>query len=407
MRLISLLLCFACLAFGADGQPGQSRPKVRAVTAFINIDPQHYDQQFAETVSFLDSARKALVAGGFEVEGIRIATQAFPRYIAGMKKEEAVAFIAKLAAVAHTRHFALNIGPAMLTDADDTAPVDVLIQALVAGGVASSIVMAGEDGIHWRSLGEAARLIKEVGQKSQNGVGNFSFAAIAMVKPYGPFFPGAYHLGTGHTFAIAFEGANVVEEVFARYHDPKQAQEVLTKALSKHMVDAEAVAFKVAKESGWTYAGIDATPAPAGSVSIGHAIESFLGGAPFGSSGTMTAASIITHAVKATPIRHVGYTGLMVPVLEDDDLAKRWGEGTYTADSLLAYSAVCAGGLDTVPLPGDTSQTQIARMLGDVASLAYKWNKPLAARLLPAPGKKAGDRTAFGGSRMLLNTTLR
>jgi uncharacterized protein (UPF0210 family) len=46
-------------------------------------------------------------------------------------------------------------------------------------------------------------------------------------------------------------------------------------------------------------------------------------------------------------------------------------------------------------------------MLGDVASLAFKWKKPLGARLMPAPGKKAGDKTAFVGGKMLLNTTVR
>jgi|HubBroStandDraft_1064217.scaffolds.fasta_scaffold34730_2 uncharacterized protein (UPF0210 family) len=400
MRLILTLLCCASLALGGE------RPKVRAVTAFINIDPQHYDQQFDDTLKFLDSARKSYAAAGFEVEGVRIATQPFPVYTAGMKPDEALAFLGKIAALAHERHFGLNIGPAMLEDGDDTAPVDLLIRALVAGGVTSSLVIAGDDGIHWRAIGQAARLIKEVGAKSANGVGNFSFAAIAMVKPYGPFFPGAYHLGSGRVFAVAFEGASVVEEVFARFQEPRQAEQELTKALSKQMVDAEAVAVTLGKESGWAYGGIDPTPAPNGSVSIGHAIESFLG-APFGSSGTMTAASIITHAVQAVPIRRVGYSGLMVPVLEDETLAKRWAEGTYTADSLLAYSAVCAGGLDTVPLPGDISEAKIAHMLGDVASLAFKWRKPLAARLLPAPGKKAGDMTEFKGGKMLLNTTLR
>ena len=97
----------------------------------------------------------------------------------------------------------------------------------------------------------------------------------------------------------------------------------------------------------------------------------------------MTAAGVITRAVQSTPIKHVGYSGLMVPVLEDNLLAKRWAEGTYNRDSLLAYSAVCATGLDTVPLPGDITEEQIARILGDVASLAWKWQKPLAARLLP------------------------
>jgi hypothetical protein len=164
------------------------------------------------------------------------------------------------------------------------------------------------------------------------------------------------------------------------------------------------VAVAIAGKSGWTYAGIDPTPAPLGDVSIGRAIESFTGG-PFGSSGTMTAAAIITRAVQAAPVKRVGYSGLMVPVLEDNILARRWAEGTYNIDSLLAYSAVCAGGLDTVPLPGDVSEEQVARILGDVATLAYKWQKPLAARLLPVPGKKAGDRTEFDDPRMA-NTTI-
>jgi uncharacterized protein (UPF0210 family) len=51
-----------------------------------------------------------------------------------------------------------------------------------------------------------------------------------------------------------------------------------------------------------------------------------------------------------------------------------------------------------VPLPGDTSEAAIAGIVGDVATLAFKWNKPLAVRLLPAPGKKAGEMTEFSGA---------
>jgi uncharacterized protein (UPF0210 family) len=156
---------------------------------------------------------------------------------------------------------------------------------------------------------------------------------------------------------------------------------------------------QAAAGSGWTYAGLDPTPAPLGDVSIGRAIESFTG-APFGSSGTMTAAAVITRAVQSVPVKRVGYSGLMVPVLEDAVLAKRWDEGTYTMDALLAYSAVCAGGLDTIPLPGDIGEDRLAHILSDVATLAYKWQKPLAARLLPAPGRKAGERTEFEDARM-------
>jgi len=191
----------------------------------------------------------------------------------------------------------------------------------------------------------------------------------------------------------------VVADVFATQKEPVAAEKQLAAALAKHLKDAEAVAMQVATKSGWSYAGIDPTPAPLGDVSIVRAIESFTG-APFGSSGTMTAARIITHAVQSAPVKRTGYSGLMVPVLEDNVLAQRWAEGTFNIDSLLAYSAVCAGGLDTVPLRGDIGEDQIARILGDVASLAFKWQKPLAARLLPVPGAKAGDMTNFGDARM-------
>jgi hypothetical protein len=62
---------------------------------------------------------------------------------------------------------------------------------------------------------------------------------------------------------------------------------------------------------------------------------------------------------------------------------------------MLAYSAVCGTGLDTIPLAGDVTQEQIARVIGDMASLAWKWKKPLSARLQPESGKKAGDKTDF------------
>ncbi len=316
-----------------------------------------------------------------------------------MKRDEALTFLHKIEDLSTQLKFAPNIGAVMQGDSDDAASLEILAAALSTTKLNASMVIAGEDGVHWKAIHEAAKLILNVARSSPHGRGNFNFAATAMVKPYGPFYPGAYHLGTGHTFAVGLEGANVVGEVFAQYHEPHEAEMQLAAALSRHMRDAETVATKVAESSGWIYAGIDPTPAPLGDVSIGRAIESFTGG-PFGISGTMTAAGIITRAVQSVPVKRVGYSGLMVPVLEDNVLARRWAEGTFNLDSLLAYSAVCAGGLDTIPLPGDTSEDQIARILGDVASLAYKWQKPLAARLLPVPGRKAGERTEFDDPRM-------
>jgi uncharacterized protein (UPF0210 family) len=385
------------LALDAAGAP---KPKVRAITGFVTIDAKSYPAQLEETVKFLSRVRDAVKAAGYDVAGIRISTQPFPEYTRGLSHADALKLLRGIDELGGRLGFNPNIGPAMVKDTDDTAPVGLITEVLSMPGnrLNANIVTAGDDGIHWNAVRNAARIVKGVGERSPHGQGNFNFAAIAMLKPYGPFYPGAWHPGGGQrSFAIGLEAANVVMDVFSREHDPRTAGKALTDALAVHMRAVEAAAVKAAAGSGWTYAGIDPTPAPGGAVSIGAAIESFTG-APFGSPGTETAAGIITRAVKDVPVKQTGYSGLMIPVLEDNVLTRRWTEGTYGLDSILAYSAVCAGGVDTVPLAGDTSEDAIARIIGDVATLAFKWNKPLAARLLPAPGKKAGETTEFSGA---------
>jgi len=259
----------------------------------------------------------------------------------------------------------------------------------------ASALIVTEEGINWPAIQATAKMLKYVAEKSVRGQGTFNFAATAMVKPGTPFYPGSYHLGAGKQFAVGLEGAGVVAEAFkAHPEDPDKARAALAQAWNAELTQAEVIAQKVAAQSKWEYTGIDPTPPPLMDNSIGTAIENYTG-QPFGSSGTMTAAGIITSAVKSAKVKQVGYAGLMLPILEDKQLAQRWTEGRITIDALLAYSSVCATGLDTVPLPGDVTPEQIARIYGDMATLAYKWNKPLTARLQPAPGKHAGEMTDF------------
>jgi uncharacterized protein (UPF0210 family) len=383
----------------------QAKPKVRAITAFIRVDAANLDSQVGEAVTFLKAAREEYKSAGFEVETIRVVTQPLADYTKGMKHADAVALLHKYSNLSEKLGFTANLGAIMLSEDDSHAAVDLAIDVFASTKINGSLIVADDKGIHWKSIREAAHLVKAVAAKSPNGAGNLNFATAAMIKPYTPFYPAAWHDGPGKIFAVGLESANVVAEVFAQYREPGPAESKLAEALTKHLLRAEASAVRIAAATKWTYAGIDPTPAPLGEVSIGRAIENFTG-APFGSGGTMTAASIITRAVQSTPVKQVGYSGLMVPVLEDVVLAKRWEERTYTLDSLLAYSAVCAGGLDTIPLRGDISEEALARIMGDVASLAWKWRKPLAARLLPAPGKGPGDHTAFSDDRMA-NTIVR
>jgi uncharacterized protein len=398
-RILPAIVLFAAITCPALRAADRAKPKVRAVTGFITVDAKSYPSQFEEAAKFLNQVRETIQAAGYEVQGIRITTQPFPDYTRGLSRAEALKVLRGISELAGKQHFAVSVGPAMSKDNDSTVPVEILTKALSTPGnrVSGTIMTAGEDGIHWNAVRQAAHLIKTVGERSPHGQGNSSFAAAAMIKPYVPFYPGSWHPAGGpRSFSIGLESANVVMDVFAREHDPRTAAAALTKALTIHARAVEAAAMKATAGSGWTYAGIDPTPAPRGPVSIGAAIESFTG-APFGSPGSETAAGIITRAVKAVPVKQAGYSGLMLAVLEDDTLLRRWSEGTYGIDSILAYSAVCATGVDTVPLAGNTSEDAIARIIGDVATLAFKWNKPLATRLLPAPGKKVGDMTEFSG----------
>lgn len=394
LAALALLLAGACAAT-AQAQD-YTRPKVRAITAFVSLERASYARQIAATLAILHEAQRAFEQQGYTVESVRITTQPLAELVRGQSETQALGFLKALDELAARENFLPNIGPAMLRDGDDPHTMQLLAQALSSlSQLNASAIIAGDDGIHWKVIREAARLVRYVADHSPHSQGTFNFAATAMLGPYGPFYPGAWHPGSGERLAIGFEGANVVQEVFARTHgDFDAAVAELTRQLTVHARIAETIGTEVASHHGWTFMGVDPTPAPLADVSIGAAIEAFTG-AKFGAGGTMTAALVITTAVKAVPVRQIGYSGLMVPVMEDKLLARRWSEGTYDTDSLLAYSAVCATGVDTVPLPGDVTEAQLMRIYGDVASLAWKWHKPLAARLQPVTGRKAGEETGF------------
>ncbi len=368
--------------------------KIRAITAFINLDRVRYKEQVADALKMLRRAQTTFESRGYQVQTIRIATQPFPEYTNGLTKEKTIAFFKEYDALAVREKFAASIGPAML-NADDSAAQGELLGEILFNtkSLNATLVVAGEEGVRWNAVGAAARVMKKL-EETEHSQGNFRFAAIAMVPPLTPFFPAAYHTGFGHQFAIALESANIVAAAFKDARDLGMARQRLIDALVNTAFDVERNAGRVDQETGWTYMGIDLSPAPAGDVSIGAAIEN-LTTQPVGMGGTLTAAATITAAIKDVKVKQTGYTGLMLPILEDTRLAQRWSEGHISIDALLSYSAVCGTGLDTVPLPGDVTAEQLSLIIGDMASLAVKWHKPLSARLLPVLGKGWGEMTEF------------
>jgi uncharacterized protein len=403
---LSIAVVIALALSGMATAGDYTKPKVRAITAFVRLVPATYESQIKDALVVLREIQAQFSKEGYDTETLRIVTQPLSELVQGQTETQALAYLKNIDGIGAKENFIPNVGPAMMGDADDPRAMRLLEKALVQlPHLQASAIIAGDDGIHWKVIHETAVLVRGLTEHSVNSQANFNFTATAMLKPYGPFYPGSYHNGPGKQFSIGFEGANVVQEVFARTHgDFSRSVEALTQQLTVHAKTAELIGQRVAQTSGWQFMGVDPTPAPLGDVSIGAAIETYTG-AKFGSSGTMTAALIITTAVKAVPVHQVGYSGLMVPVMEDKLLAQRWAEGTYNTDDLLAYSAVCGTGLDTVPFPGDISAAQIERIFGDVASLAWKWKKPLSARLQPVAHKGPGDSTSFE-SQFLFNTTL-
>ena len=168
MRIRSVLnLAFAAAFFAVlsgssllaqqkTAAPSPTRPKIRTITAFLNLDRAQYQQQIADALQMLRRAKTVFESRGYEVQTIRIATQPFPEYTKGLTPQQTVAFFKDLDALAEKEKFAPGIGPAMLNADDPESQADLLADILAnTKHIRGSIVIAGEDGVHWRAIGAA------------------------------------------------------------------------------------------------------------------------------------------------------------------------------------------------------------------------------------------------------------
>jgi uncharacterized protein (UPF0210 family) len=288
-----------------------------------------------------------------------------------------------------------NTGPIVTDDRADEGLIEWSQELVRATRTISfSTVIASPDrGVMPKAAATTAKIMIALAQALPEGLANFRFAAAANIPAGTPFFPVAWHQGA-ESLSVGLESASVVEHAFASLREGDDPAERLRNALNEVLIPIEKLSIQIAERENRQYLGIDTSPAPAKDRSIAAAIEA-LTHAPFGSAGTLEACSIITAAVKSVAVRTCGYSGLMLPVLEDPLLAQRAGEHRYGLRDLLLYSSVCGTGLDVVPIPGDTPAANIAGLLRDVASLATRLRKPLSARLFLVPDKKVGELARF------------
>lgn len=307
-----------------------------------------------------------------------------------------------------------SLGPAQAARPDfPLERVDLVADMLAATTAVNMTVQlaTGERAPRMEAALSCARVMKRLAEETPEGFGNFRFAALACVAPGHPFFPAAYHDGPT-SLAIGTQCVGVVADAIHSLRqqnserlDLEIASEHIQRALEEHLAPVVEMGRRFAAEQRVAFGGIDLSPAPLGEDSIAGALE-LCGYGHIGAPGTVAVAAALTHALKHTGLPTCGYCGVMLPVLEDAALGKRWQEGLLHAHQLLLYSAVCGTGLDTIPLAGNTSEEEIARLLLDVATLATRLHKPLSARLFPVPGKQAGELTTFT-SPYLTNTVVR
>jgi hypothetical protein len=354
------------------------------------------DSKMEQAGKFLSEARAACEASGYQVQSTRLATVPFPQILGADRIAETPRLAEQMEAAIQAAGIAnAALGPAQ---PENLASYMVIPEAI---GAAENIFFSGvmadaRSGISVPALQACSEVITHCASITPNGFANLRFAALANVKAGSPFFPAAYHDQDEPAFSIATEAADLAVMAFGNARTVSEGQSALANEIDKRAKELVLAGEALSHQFSITFGGIDFSlaPFPSESISIGAAMER-MGVPRAGLHGSLAAAAILTEAIERAHFHRTGFSGLMLPVLEDAVLAERAAEGSLTVKDLLLYSAVCGTGLDTVPLPGDASAGQIAAVLMDLAALAVRLDKPLTARLMPIPGKKAGDPTNF------------
>lgn len=350
--------------------------------------------------SFLKLAKTVFEQAGYEVQTVRLATQPLASLLGKSPAKDAIDLARGIEAET-ARHGIdyCSIGPILAAEPEEGMALIEQIPGILGNTtrIFTSVMPAtSAEGVNLRAIKATADVLVEIARGDEEGARPRRLTVSANVPPHGPFFPSAYHHGRKTGFSIATEAADLAVEAFTRAGTLEEARKGLLSRLGHHGGRIQRMGAELAEESGFAFHGLDIclAPYPEDSRSIGQALER-LGGGHFGTHGTLFAAAFVTGLLGQAPLRKCGFSGLMIPLLEDSVLARRYAEGAYTLDSLLLYSAVCGAGLDTIPIPGDATAEQIASVYLDMCTLSVTLGKPLTARLMPLAGKKAGDPVRF------------
>jgi hypothetical protein len=298
--------------------------------------------------------------------------------------------------------------------AGDAALMEALPRALAeTGRVCASVNVAStRAGINVDAVLRMAEIIKAAAALTADadGLACAKLCVFANIPQDVPFMAGAY-LGVGEPDAVinvGVSGPGVVKSAVDRAVaanpglDLGRLSELIKQTAYKVTRVGELIGREVAERLGLRFGVVDLSLAPTPNVgdSVGEIFQS-LGLVSIGVPGSTAALALLNDAVKKggafASCNVGGLSGAFIPVSEDLNIAEAAQRGDLGLEKLEAMTSVCSVGLDMVALPGDTSVETLAGIIADEMAIGVINKKTTACRLIPVPGKAAGDYARFGG----------
>jgi hypothetical protein len=355
---------------------------------------------------------------GIPVVNKRIAVSPIAAVAAGLSPDELVELARTLDAAAREVNVDFIGGFSALVEKGmargDRALIAAIPEALAATNrvCASVNVASTRAGINMDAvllMGATIRRAAEL-TADRDGAACTKLCVFANIPEDIPFMAGAY-LGIGEADAVinvGVSGPGVVKKAIDRALgsqpdlDLGGLSELIKKTAYKVTRIGELIGREVADHLGIPFGVVDLSLAPTPHVgdSVGEIFQS-LGLLAIGVPGTTAALALLNDAVKKggafASSRVGGLSGAFIPVSEDLNISDAARQGHLCLEKLEAITSVCSVGLDMVAIPGDTSADTIAAIIADEMAIGVINCKTTAARLIPVPGKTAGDHAFFGG----------
>ncbi len=261
-------------------------------------------------------------------------------------------------------------------------------------------------GINMDAIARLGHILKDMAGASENALACAKFVAFANAPEDNPFMAGAFH-GAGEgdcALNVGISGPGVVRAVVERHPDCDltMLSEIIRRTVFKITRAGEMVGRELAKRLGVEFGVVDISLAPTTAVgdSVGRILVA-MGLEQVGAPGTTAALALLIDAVKrggAMASGHVGgLSGTFIPVSEDLAMIEAVESGALNLEKLEAMTAVCSVGLDMFAVPGDTPAHALAGLIADELAIGVANHKTTGVRVIPAPGKQAGDSVDFGG----------